>query len=119
MNSQALVGIGVLGVIGTLGALRTLLQTQQIQDLEDHVLELENTIRSSGSGSGFGNSASMATMAAYIADNGQCCATNSATISNVKKDITSAEESVSSICSSVIFLLFKCSFKSKSKSFHR
>ena len=86
--------------------------------MEDHVLELENTIKASGSGSGFGNSASMATMAAYIADNGQCCATNAATISNVQKDITSAEESVSSICSSVIILFFKCSFLSKFRSFY-
>ena len=55
----------------------------------------------------------MATMAAYIADNGQCCATNAATISNVQKDITSAEESVSSICSSVIFFYFNEVSKSK------
>ena len=88
-----------MGVVGTLGALRTLLQTQEINDMKDQLEELETNVKALGGG--VGNSGSMVTMAAYIADNSKCCATNTVNIENVLDTIYTAEESVSAICSSV------------------
>ena len=51
--------------------------------------------------SSFGNTASMATIAAYIAENQQCCATNTVTIGTFQDDISSAKASISSLCSAV------------------
>lgn len=95
---QGLLAVGMLGAVGTLGALRTLLLSQEIEDIKDRVEELEDLKSPSGD---FGNSESLVTMAAYVADNIQCCATNTASITNVQESITGSLESVSSICRSV------------------
>ena len=99
---QGLLAVGMLGAVGTLGALRTLLLSQEIEDIKEHVEELEANAKSLSAG--FGNSESLVTMAAYVADNIQCCATNTATITDVQESITGSKESVSSICRSVRFI---------------
>ena len=99
---QGLLAVGMLGAVGTLGALRTLLLSQEIEDIQDHVEELEANVKSQSGG--FENSESLVTMAAYVADNIQCCATNSATITSVQESILGSTEAVSSICRSVRFI---------------
>ena len=98
---QGLLAVGMLGAVGTLGALRTLLLSQEIEDIKDHVEELDANVKSPSGG--FENNESLVNMAAYVADNIQCCANNAATITNVQESITGSIESVSSICRSVRF----------------
>ena len=107
---QGLLAVGMLGAVGTLGALRTLLLSQEIEDIQDHVEELEANVKSQSGD--FENSESLVTMAAYVADNIQCCASNTATITDVQESITGSIESVSSICRSVRFIndVKRCSY---------